>query len=123
MVHTVSIFKILKFSLIISIVIVDMEASTPTIMQGAEAENAIDSDNGTRAETDTATFPWISINFGKVLRVTRVQILGGEDDNPLENLEVKIGYRNPKSPIDDSYSAMTEQLFGNTRYYSVDPYI
>lgn len=118
-----SIFKILKFSLIISIVIVDMEASTPTIMQGAEAENAIDSDNGTRAETDTATFPWISINFGKVLRVTRVQILGGEDDNPLENLEVKIGYRNPKSPIDDSYSAMTEQLFGNTRYYSVDPYI
>ena len=104
-----------KCSLIILVVIVDMEASTPTIVQGAGAENAIDNDNGTRAETDTATFPWISIDFGKSMRVTRVQILGGEDDNPLENLEVKVGNRNPKSPIDDSYPAMTEQLFGNTR--------
>ena len=105
------------FSLIIFVVTADMEASTPTIVQGAEAENAIDNDNGTRAETDTATFPWISIDFGKSMRVTRVQILGGEDDNPLENLEVKVGNRNPKSPIDNSYPAMTEQLFGNTRYF------
>ena len=67
------------------------------------------------AETEEATFPWISIDFGKTVRVTRVQILGGEKEQPLENLEVKVGNRDPKSPIDDSYPAMTSQLFGNTR--------
>lgn len=94
----------------------EAETSTPTAVDGAEVENAVDGDNGTRAETDTATFPWMSIDFGKSVRVTRVHILGGEDDQPLENLEVKVGHRDPKSPIDDSYPPMTSQLFGNTRY-------
>ena len=84
-------------------------------MVGAEVANAVDNDNGTRAETETATFPWLSIDFGQSLRVTRVQILGGEDGQPLENLEVKVGHRDPKSPVDESFPPMTSQLFGNTR--------
>ena len=94
----------------------DVEVSTPTPVVGAEVANAVDNDNGTRAETVAATFPWISIDFLTSVRVTRVQILGGEDGQPLENLEVKVGNRNPKSPVDDSFPPMTSQLFGNTRY-------
>ena len=50
-------------------------------------------------------------------KVTKISILGDIDvtNNPLHNLEVKVGGRNMKSPIDDSKPNGGSILFGNTR--------
>ena len=43
-----------------------------------KVDRAIDGDNTTVAETVVASFPWVSIDLGRSVRVTRVQILGGK---------------------------------------------
>ena len=57
------------------------------------------------------------IDLGLSYKVTKISILGDDNirDNPLHNLEVKVGGRNMKSPIDDSKPNGGSILFGNTR--------
>ena len=72
------------------------------------AENAIDNDNTTLSQTvihqsANKKYPYLYIDLGKSMRVTKVSILGGDDIvlNPLMNLEVKVG---PQETPED-YSA------------------
>ena len=79
---------------------------------------AFDGDNTTAYVSIVAAYPYLQIDMGRSQRVTKVSILGSFNfrEDPLVNLEVKVGARSVKSPIDDSSPPPSQVLFGNTRY-------
>ena len=58
------------------------------------AANAIDNDETSMAQTRTDyNYPYLAIDLGRYIRVSKVAVLGGDDvtTNPLLNLEVRVG--------------------------------
>ena len=84
---------------------------------GVPPTNAFDGDNTTAYVSKDAAYPYLQIDMGRSQRVTKVSILASFifREDPIVNLEVKVGARSVKSPIDDSSPPPSQVLFGNTR--------
>ena len=90
---------------------------TATASDDGDATSTFDGYNETSYSSSSQNYPWIMIDLGATHKVTKVSILGDVNiqTHPLNNLEVKVGGRNVKSPIDDSKPNGGSILFGNTR--------
>ena len=77
---------------------------------------AWDGDSTTIFDSSLQNYPWISVDLGRSFHVTKVFIQGANDvdNNPLNNLEVRVGGRRAESPYDDSRPGDI-LLFGNTQ--------
>ena len=77
---------------------------------------AWDGDSTTFIHSRIHNYPWISVDFGRSFRITKVYIQGALNINhhPLNNVEVRVGARRAESPYDDSRPG-DELLYGNSQ--------
>jgi len=82
-------------------------ATLSSVDSGSDAANAIDDDNTTVATSDKGhSYPYIQLDLGRKIRLTKVSFLGGDSprDNPIMNVDVRFGDNansgfNPNSQI------------------------
>ena len=57
-----------------------------------DAAFSIDQDNTTTAETSTShAFPYLLVDLGRSMMVTKVAVMGGDVSKPLMNMDVRVG--------------------------------
>jgi len=71
-------------------------ATLSTVQNDKDGWKAIDNDESTMAKTlnsNSNAYPYLLLDVGRAMRVTKVSVLGGADPfgNPLMNLDVRVG--------------------------------